>query len=1514
MSDRRSSRRSAAGGSRAEQLARLRDLRDVKDGVTTRKDQYRVNDDESATAIYDTVTDDEFRRLQRDRMKEDAFVVDDDGAGYGAPIESWEDGDRSDHDDDEDDAGSRRRTAHSKAGKGKSSTAAAAAPSKKRPREQHQAGIAEAFSKVERKAVKAPAVASAPKPTSKEETDFLSSLLAELEDDAVGHAGASASSSSTPRTTSARKKPRLLPPAPSSSLASSSYRASDTSSPFLSGPPPAAMPDMDDLLADATPMDIDDAEPMDVKPDLAMLDSVDSVRAGPSSADLSARVKIESDVINVGDSSPATAPAAAPPPVSSTATGLEVKAISTVKPKPRARTTIDLPAFVVPSSSSSAHPNASASTVTGPVPPQSVLESDGSLHFYYMDAAEHHGVVYLFGKVRHGATYVSCTLAVENIERNVFLLPRERRTRRDGTHATDELVAPMDVYAEFDQMRRPLRIAKFAAKFVDRKYAFEVPDVPAAASWMKIAYSFQDPPLPADLKGETFSHVFGTNTSALELLVIKRKLMGPAWLVVRDVAMQAPAFSWSKVEGTVTNPKSITVMKANGASPVPPAPPLTVMALSVKSALNAKGQQEVLTLTTQTYSLDDDGTQQNVQQLVLVRPPTLGTTIPPVGQDVRVHQQERSLLSQFMATVQVQDPDVLLGHNIAGFDLEVILSRFKHLNLGGWSKLGRLRRTQWPKATQFRTIVAGRLLLDTYLAAKEFIGSSKSYSLTHLAATKLGHTRPEFDVTAVRQQFAAPHLLQQLLAFTVEDCALAMALMKHLNAISLYKQLTNICGNLWSRTMIGGRAERNEYLLLHEFHAKKYIVPDKPGFGQHGGGGKGGNVQSAAPAPQAEPNADLDMDEAGEDGVVGHEQAAASGGTTTTSRNKRRKPQYAGGLVLEPKKGFYDKYVLLLDFNSLYPSIIQEYNICFTTVTRADSDSAVPPLPDLNAESVLPRLIKTLVDRRRQVKSLMKGKCTPAELAQYDIRQMALKLTANSMYGCLGFTFARFYCKPLAALITQQGREILQSTVDLASANHMHVIYGDTDSIMIDTSTDDLAQVKALGRQLKDLVNKRYRQLEIEMDGFFERMLLLKKKKYAALKVDENRDGSLTRKLETKGLDVVRRDWCGLSHVVSEYVLEQLLMQPISREQAVEAIHQYLATTADRVRAGEVAIDQFVINKGLTKPPREYTDSQPHVTVALAMEARGQPIHVGDTVPYVICAPVQGTAEAASGSQSLASRAHHPTDLTRDPALKADVEWYLAHQVLPPVIRLCAVIEGTDPARLAHCLGLDYRQYSLSTNESGRDDQGANDDVRPLESLLSDEERFAQADPLMLRCPRCAANAMDPDHAPAPFIVRAPVVPIDPTDPASGMQVGWTCPQCRTPIPAPSVAAQVLHQVRSHLYTAGSRWAACDDPSCQARSRAIRVYGGRCWNAPACGGRVHLVHGPQMLNRQLAFYAYLFDADRVLARKDSTEAARACVAGAQHEMRRIGEQVARYTRANARNQVDLASLFAFVRN
>ena len=140
--------------------------------------------------------------------------------------------------------------------------------------------------------------------------------------------------------------------------------------------------------------------------------------------------------------------------------------------------------------------------------------------------------------------------------------------------------------------------------------------------------------------------------------------------------------------------------------------------------------------------------------------------------------------------------------------------------------------------------------------------------------------------------------------------------------------------------------------------------------------------------------------------------------------------------MLEPKRGFYDRFILLLDFNSLYPSIIQEYNVCFTTIDHAhcppdtgdNTASAYSQLvlPDPSVPlGVLPSEIRVLVERRRKVKQLMKGAQGNRELyLEYDIRQKALKLTANSMYGCLGFPNSRFYAKPLAAIVTGKGRDV----------------------------------------------------------------------------------------------------------------------------------------------------------------------------------------------------------------------------------------------------------------------------------------------------------------------------------------------------------------------------------------------------------------------------------------------------------------------------------------------------------
>lgn len=190
-----------------------------------------------------------------------------------------------------------------------------------------------------------------------------------------------------------------------------------------------------------------------------------------------------------------------------------------------------------------------------------------------------------------------------------------------------------------------------------------------------------------------------------------------------------------------------------------------------------------------------------------------------------------------------------------------------------------------------------------------------------------------------------------------------------------------------ARTLMGGRSERNEFLLLHAFYNKDYIVPDK----------------------QYKKKFKREDDEEG-----------GAGGEDKNNSGKSNGPAYVGGLVLEPKKGFYDNFIVLMDFLSLYPSIIQEFNICFTTTTTEDHT-------DYRERGILPEEIRKLVESRREVKKLMQAENVSHDLKrQYDIRQKALKLTANSMYGCLGFGHSRFYAQNLAALITGNNIESAQ--------------------------------------------------------------------------------------------------------------------------------------------------------------------------------------------------------------------------------------------------------------------------------------------------------------------------------------------------------------------------------------------------------------------------------------------------------------------------------------------------------
>ncbi|XP_059380720.1 DNA polymerase alpha catalytic subunit [Carassius carassius] len=1075
-------------------------------------------------------------------------------------------------------------------------------------------------------------------------------------------------------------------------------------------------------------------------------------------------------------------------------------------------------------------------------------DGDMVFRFYWLDAFEDQynqpGVVYLFGKVwiESAKAHVSCCVAVKNIERTMYLLPREHKVNLATGEQTDIPVGMMDVYQEFNGLSEKFKIMKFKSKPVTKSYAFEIPDIPSQSEYLEVKYSAELPPLPSELKGSTFSHVFGANTSSLEHFLLNRKIRGPCWLDVKTPQLSNQPISWSKVEAVAQKIDLISVVK--DLSP----PPLVVMSISLKTVQNPKTHQnEIVSLSAlihHKFPLDKAPPRPPFQTHFCVVSKPNDCIFPYDFKDavrkkngiVEIAGTERTLLGFFLAKMHKIDPDVIVGHDIFGFDLEVLLQRINVCKVPHWSKIGRLRRANMPKlggrsGFAEKSATCGRLVCDVEISAKELI-RCKSYHLTELAAQILKTERVVVPPENIRNFYSdSPHLLY-LLELTWMDAKLILQIMCELNVLPLALQITNIAGNVMSRTLMGGRSERNEYLLLHAFHEKNFIVPDKQFFKK----------------PQQDMGEDEDID-------------SGKGKSNKT----RKKAAYAGGLVLDPKVGFYDKFILLLDFNSLYPSIIQEFNICFTTVERGatnarkkteEDDDEIPELPDQSLEmGILPKEIRKLVERRRQVKLLMKqADLNPDVYLQYDIRQKALKLTANSMYGCLGFSFSRFYAKPLAALVTHKGREILMHTKELVQRMNLEVIYGDTDSIMINTNSTNLEEVFKLGNKVKSEVNKLYKLLEIDIDGVFKSLLLLKKKKYAALMVEPQGDGKYTTKQELKGLDIVRRDWCDLAKECGNYVIGQILSDQ-NRDTIVENIQKHLIEVGEKVANGTIPLNMFEIHKSLTKDPQDYPDkkSLPHVHVALWINSQGgKKIKAGDTVSYVIC---------QDGSNLAASqRAYALEQLQKQPGLSLDTQYYLSQQVHPVVGRICEPIEGIDAVLIATWLGLDPSHFRAQQQQQREDEV---DNFLGAPAQLTDEERYRDCERFTFTCPDCGTENIYDNVFEGAGSTLQPSLKNCCHIPCRGSPIEHHI----------KIGNKLQLDIRRHIRRYYSGWLLCEDQACQNRTRRLPIAFSR--SGPICPACLRSTLRPEYsekaLYHQLCFYRFIFDWEYAFKKVLSTE-------------------------------------------
>lgn len=484
------------------------------------------------------------------------------------------------------------------------------------------------------------------------------------------------------------------------------------------------------------------------------------------------------------------------------------------------------------------------------------------------------------------------------------------------------------------------------------------------------------------------------------------------------------------------------------------------------------------------------------------------------------------------------------------------------------------------------------------------------------------------------------------------DAKALIDIMEAMNALDLAKEMAEISGYLLNKCLNNSRAERIEYTLLHELYSKDYIFP---------------------------PN--------------------------TPKMNVK----YSGGLVLEPQRGFYEDIILLLDFNSLYPSIIQEFNVCFSTIgssayyiTNENADDLLnepdllSSMADTNTDSFLPKILRNFVKRRRSVKEILKNTKNPEERTVLDIRQKALKLTANSIYGCLGFTGSRFCNFEMAAFITAKGRELLNGTKIAAEELGMKVIYGDTDSIMIHTkypgSKEYYGKAVESAKALVNKINQKYNNIEIELEKVFKKLILYTKKKYAALVFDMN--GS---NIETKGIDIVRRDFCSASIDLGRMVLNVMLDDKeeyykknhveinILEEDQSKIFKNNTKNTAELIYKICIdfystlcsrPVDDFIISSALSRDINSYSNisNLPHVSLALRLKNTKNIVYLqDDVISYVI----------GEGEGPISTRAFHP-----DEKFSIDYQYYIKNQILPSLYRLISPLTFIHTDKIGMIFGV----------------------------------------------------------------------------------------------------------------------------------------------------------------------------------------------------------------------------------
>lgn len=571
--------------------------------------------------------------------------------------------------------------------------------------------------------------------------------------------------------------------------------------------------------------------------------------------------------------------------------------------------------------------------------------------------------------------------------------------------------------------------------------------------------------------------------------------------------------------------------------------------------------------------------------------------------EAEIVRDEMEVIKKFIDTVKEYDPDIITGYNTDLYDLPVLRDRAKHLkvSIGSLSRDG--SGITLSKRARFTTArLIGRVHIDIFNFVFNILSpilQSEQLTLKNVAQELLGDTKLDMEYEEIVNAWDSGKELDKLGRYCLKDSELVYRLTEML--LPDIEELTRITGQSLFDTSRMPYSQLVEWYYIKKAKAQNRVIPNQPKF----------------------------------DEIKARQQLT-----------------YEGGYVKEPEAGIHNN-IAVVDFASLYPSIIATYNISIDSLNCSCCKEEAYKIPDYsywfckNKRGFESQAVEELLIERLTLKSqLKKFKPESHEYIALNTKQRALKTIINASYGYYAYPASRWYSKECAESIASLGRYWIKEVLRKAEDRGFHPIYGDTDSAFLKFSSKDKLNdfVAEINEYLPGLM-----RLDIE-DFYIKGLFVPKdtggtaKKRYALL--DEK--GAL----KVRGLEIVRRDISKYARETQQEILRLCLI-----EEDVQGAFKYLEERISNLKRGKYEIKEFAVYEQLSKPVSEYKLISPHVMAAKRLLEKGIPIGEGSVIGYII----------QKGTGSISERAY-PIELS-DPS-RIDLDYYIENQIIPASMRI----------------------------------------------------------------------------------------------------------------------------------------------------------------------------------------------------------------------------------------------------